>query len=231
MSNSHFRPLPKRPNSYDTSGLLEIYFREENRLREKSSFRLILLSLFFSTGFLVIIVKLMLIANTDVQSSYQFSGQILDSESRHDILDRNGNILATNVPVNSLYAHPNKILDIDMVSSTLPLIFPSMTESELRKNFSKNSQLVFLRKSISEEEKEQVLELGEPGLRFGERELRIYPNGSILSHVLGKTRIRDISTSRVILEGVSGLEKKFNHQLRSSDSAGFPLELSIDLAR
>ena len=155
---------------------------------------------------------------------------IREIESRHDIVDRNGNILATNIPVNSLYAHPNKLLDAKFAAESLSLIFPEMKAEEVLRLFEKNPKFVFLKGSISEVEKNQILELGEPGLKFGDRELRLYPNGPLLAHVLGRTQIKEMSSKDVRLEGVSGLEKMFDDTLKKYDFEQKPLKLSIDLA-
>ena len=72
-------------------------------------------------------------------------------------------------------------------------------------------------KIISQEEKNQILELGEPVLKFGDRELRLYPNGPLLAHVLGRTQIKEMSSKDVRLEGVSGLEKMFDDTLKKYD--------------
>ena len=230
MSNMPYRPMPRQPEPLNANNRMALYFREESRLREKSSFRLILLSLIFLMAFLLITLKLTFIAGSKVSISsgtYKMSREI---ESRHDIVDRNGNILATNIPVNSLYAHPNKLLDAKFAAESLSLIFPEMKAEEVLRLFEKNPKFVFLKGSISEVEKNQILELGEPGLKFGDRELRLYPNGPLLAHVLGRTQIKEMSSKDVRLEGVSGLEKMFDNALKKYDFEQKPLKLSIDLA-
>ena len=217
MSNMPYRPMPRQPEPLNANNRMALYFREESRLREKSSFRLILLSLIFLMAFLLITLKLTFIAGSKVSISsgtYKMNREI---ESRHDIVDRNGNILATNIPVNSLYAHPNKLLDAKFAAESLSLIFPEMKAEEVLRLFEKNPKFVFLKGSISEAEKNQILELGEPGLKFGDRELRLYPNGPLLAHVLGRTQIKEMSSKDVRLEWVSGLEKIFDNSLKKYD--------------
>ena len=230
MSNMPYRPMPRQPEPLNANNRMALYFREESRLREKSSFRLILLSLIFLMAFLLITLKLTFIAGSKVSISSGTYKIIREIESRHDIVDRNGNILATNIPVNSLYAHPNKLLDAKFAAESLSLIFPEMKAEEVLRLFEENPKFVFLKGSISEVEKNQILELGEPGLKFGDRELRLYPNGPLLAHVLGRTQIKEMSSKDVRLEGVSGLEKMFDDTLKKYDFEQKPLKLSIDLA-
>ena len=230
MNRVNFRPMPRQISPNDSRGQMTVYFKEENRLRDKSSFRLLLLSGFFASCFFLIVIKLTIIAGSDGTVNSGYNKKISEYESRQDIVDRNGNILATNIPVYSLYAHPEKLLDPEFAAKNLSLIFPDHYENKLLKLFREHPKFVFLKKSITNNEKTQVLELGEPGLRFGERELRIYPNGSLLSHVLGRTKIKEISTTESSIEGISGLEKMFNNQLIKKGLDRDPLKLSIDLA-
>ena len=82
---------------------------------------------------------------------------------------------------------------------------------------------------ISPEQRQAVHDLGEPGLLFGPREMRLYPNGPLAAHVLGGASFgrEDVHSAEVI--GVAGIEKALDARLRDPARADEPLRLSIDL--
>ena len=51
--------------------------------------------------------------------------------------------------------------------------------------FAGERKFVWVKRKISPEQKQAVHDLGEPGLLFGPREMRLYPNGRLAAHVLG----------------------------------------------
>jgi len=66
-------------------------------------------------------------------------------------------------------------------------------------------------------------------LKFGPRELRLYPNGRLAAHVLGGASFgrEDVAAAEVV--GVAGVEKTFDAFLRDPTYAGEALELTLDL--
>ena len=101
---------------------------------------------------------------------------ILDN-SRNKITDRNGIVLATNIKTYSLYVHPQELIDKVAVAESLADIFPSLDKQRIIKKFSDGRKFVWIKKSLSPEERSMVKKLGEPGIYFGPREIRLYPNG------------------------------------------------------
>jgi cell division protein FtsI (penicillin-binding protein 3) len=74
-----------------------------------------------------------------------------------------------------------------------------------------------------------VHELGEPGLKFGPREMRLYPNGRLAAHVLGGVRYGRQSVRSAELVGSAGVELQFDKFLQDELGSGDPLILSLDL--
>ncbi len=148
---------------------------------------------------------------------------------RADITDRQGRVLATNLLTNSLYAHPRQMVDPDGAVRKLVKIFPDLDIERLKKDFSGKRSFVWIKKKISPEQMQAVHDIGEPGLLFGPREMRLYPNGRIASHVLGGSTFgkEDVASAEVI--GVGGVEKAFDRWLRDPANNGAPLVLSLDL--
>ena len=74
-----------------------------------------------------------------------------------------------------------------------------------------------------------VHEIGDPGLLFGPREMRLYPNGAIAAHVLGGASFGREGVHSAEVVGVAGVEKTFDGWLRDPANGGAPLQLSLDL--
>jgi cell division protein FtsI (penicillin-binding protein 3) len=74
-----------------------------------------------------------------------------------------------------------------------------------------------------------VHEIGDPGLLFGPREMRLYPNGVMAAHVLGGSSFGAEGVHSAEVIGTAGIEKALDARLRDPAQAGTPLVLSIDL--
>jgi cell division protein FtsI (penicillin-binding protein 3) len=74
-----------------------------------------------------------------------------------------------------------------------------------------------------------VHDIGDPGLLFGPREMRLYPNGKLAGHILGGTTFGKQGVHSAEIIGVAGVEKEFDELLRDPKSSGLPLKLSLDL--
>ncbi len=148
---------------------------------------------------------------------------------RADIVDRNGRILATNLETHSLYAHPRDMVDPAHAAKQLAGIFPELKEDDLLGKFTGDRKFVWIRKQISPEQMQAVHDIGSPGLLFGPREMRLYPNGPIASHIMGGASYGREGVHSAEVIGVAGVERKFDTELRDPAREGEPLQLSIDL--
>ena len=74
-----------------------------------------------------------------------------------------------------------------------------------------------------------VHNIGDPGLLFAPREMRLYPNGSLAAHIMGGASFGKEGVAAAEVIGVAGVEKYFDDYLRDPANGATPLELSIDL--
>ena len=169
-----------------------------------------------------------LAASEPAEPRAQTEGASIVSQ-RADIVDRNGRILATNMETYSLYAHPQQMIEPERAAASLAKIFPEINEERLLKDFTGNRKFVWVRKKLSPEQKQAVHDIGEPGLLFGPREMRLYPNGALAAHVLGGTRFGQEGVHSAEVVGTAGIERHLDRDLRDPAREGAPLALSIDL--
>lgn len=150
--------------------------------------------------------------------------------SRPDILDRNGQLLATDIRTVSMFAEPNRIVDVDDAVEKLATIFPDIDrKGTYAKLSAKSSRFAWIRRQITPRQQSQILELGIPGVGFRPEKKRFYPGGNTAAHVLGYVDIDN--------RGVAGMERYLDEQglldLRAagltSDMPLEPVTLSIDL--
>jgi cell division protein FtsI (penicillin-binding protein 3) len=138
--------------------------------------------------------------------------------ARADITDRNGRLLARDLPVFDLYARPDVIGDRAEAARGLS-VATGADEQRLLRAFMGKHNYVLVARQITPDTRENVMHLGLPGLEFQTTVKRFYPDGDAAAQVLGQTQ--QVSGG----QGVSGLEKGLNAQL----IAGKPAQLSLDM--
>jgi cell division protein FtsI (penicillin-binding protein 3) len=89
---------------------------------------------------------------------------------------------------------------------------------------------MWIKRRMSPEQQQAVHDIGDPGLLFGPREMRLYPNGRLASHILGGASFGREGVDSAEVIGVAGVEKTFDAYLRDPANDGRPLELSLDLS-
>jgi cell division protein FtsI (penicillin-binding protein 3) len=149
--------------------------------------------------------------------------------ARPDILDRNGEILATDVKAPSLFAEPRRIIDVDEAVELLTAVLPDLDATELRERLASKRGFVWLKREITPRQQQEIRHLGLPGVGFLSENKRVYPNRSEVSHVIGHVNIDN--------QGIAGIEKWLdNSGLADLHTAGFatdrlqkPIVLSLDL--
>jgi cell division protein FtsI (penicillin-binding protein 3) len=121
------------------------------------------------------------------------------------------------------------MIDPAKAARDLAAIFPELEEDDLLKDFTGERRFLWIRREISPEQMQAVHDIGDPGLLFGPREMRLYPNGSVAAHILGGATYGREGVHSAEVIGVAGVEKYFDDFLRDPANEGAPLELSIDL--
>ena len=142
---------------------------------------------------------------------------------RADIVDRNGNLLATNFETHSLYAQPPQMVDPAHAARELARIFPDLKEQDLIEDFTGKRKFVWIKRKLSPEQMQAVHEIGDPGLLFGPRDMRLYPNGKLAAHVLGGASFGKEGVHAAEVIGVAGVEKYFDDYLRDPANGDTPL--------
>ncbi|MBR9842575.1 MAG: penicillin-binding protein 2 [Rhodobacteraceae bacterium] len=201
--------------------------RQTSRLRAEG--RLLVLSVVFLSLFTVVGARMAMLSFSEAQEPRaSVSGSMITSQ-RADIVDRKGRILATNLETHSLYAQPHHMIDKAHVARELVKIFPDLDEEKLLERFSGKRKFMWIRKKLSPEQKQAVHDIGDPGLMFGPREMRLYPNGHLAAHVLGGTSFRKEDVRAAELVGVAGIERQLDEALRDPANGDKALTLSLDL--
>jgi cell division protein FtsI (penicillin-binding protein 3) len=138
---------------------------------------------------------------------------------RADIVDRNGELLATSVETYSLWANPSLVWDAEEVASGLQQQFPELRLADLKARLADSSkQFVWVKRGLTPRQREEVMGLGLEGLGFRTEKRRAYPLGSLAGHVLGQMDLDG--------KGIAGLELSFNDKLVAG---GEPLRLTLDI--
>ena len=196
---------------------------KKHRAQAKS--RIVIVISAFLTGYTVIGGRLAqyALAIPETVSSIMPPDRLM--ASRPDLLDRNGEVLATDIRTVSLFAEPHKIVDPDEAVEMLATVLPDL---DVKGTYRKLSSQ-WLRRQLTPKQQSEILALGIPGIGFRPEKRRFYPGGNTASHVVGHVNIDN--------RGIAGMEKYVDSQGladlaavgMTSNTALEPVKLSLDL--
>ncbi|MCV3272684.1 peptidoglycan D,D-transpeptidase FtsI family protein [Roseobacter sinensis] len=200
-----------------------------DQARQRAEGRLLVLGMIFVAAFSVVGLRMGVLATAEPMEPRAEAPGAVILASRADIVDRHGRLLATNFETHSLYAQPPQMVDPAAAARGLAQIFPDLDEKDLYEDFTGKRKFIWIKRKISPEQMQAVHEIGDPGLLFGSRDMRLYPNGRLASHVLGGASYGREGVHAAEVIGVAGIEKYFDDHLRDPAHGNQPLELSLDL--
>jgi cell division protein FtsI (penicillin-binding protein 3) len=149
--------------------------------------------------------------------------------SRPDIVDRNGEVLATDIKTASLFAEPRRIVDADEALEKISSVLPDLDYEQTYNKLKSGTGFVWLKRQLSPKQQNDIMQLGIPGIGFRTEKRRFYPGGPTASQILGLVNIDN--------QGIAGIEKYIDSQgLADLQASGLaterdlqPVKLSIDL--
>lgn len=198
--------------------------------RDNMRGRIQLAAVVFGLAYMVIVGRLLMFGVMDPASGN--SGDDPNAAmaiGRPDLVDRNREILATDIKTASLYGEPRNIIDPDEAAEALTTVLTDLDVNALRKRLTGNAGFVWIKREITPTQQARIHALGIPGIGFLTENRRFYPGGPTAAHILGLVNIDN--------QGIAGIEKAVDDRwLGALHKAGFgrgedldPVELSIDL--
>lgn len=215
------KPLPRRAAG-QPEALPE---GEVRRSVETGRTRLLVTAGLFAMAFLAIggrLVDIMVLkAQPEPPSQARAAATETYATGRAEIVDRNGFVLATNLPTVDLYADAARVVEVtspERAADDLLTVLPHLDRADLIERLKSGKRFVYLERNLTPRQKAMVNARGIPGVYFMDSERRVYPQGPLVSHVLGATDPDN--------NGTAGVEAQFDERLKTSPD---PLRLSLDL--
>lgn len=195
------------------------YFIREKQNANMVRNRLIFVMSAFAVLFFIVAMKATEVTVLGHSEKKSVASSKKDNVKRSEIVDRNGNLLATNLKTSSIYANPKEILNFEETVTKLSDTIPKLDAPSLMADLDRDTKFVWIKRNITPKEQKAVNDLGLPGIYFIDDKSRVYPHGNLLSHILGYVDVDN--------KGLAGIEREFDELL--SKSGKKPLQLSVDL--
>lgn len=187
--------------------------------------RVLLSMAMLALAFSVIGVRLVYlgVVDRDIMAA-QANIDITTSMSRPDIVDRNGDLLATDIITSSLYAEPRRIVDVDEAVELITTALPELKVAKVHRRLSSQAGFVWLQRELTPQKESEILALGIPGIGFRKETKRFYPKAETASHLIGHVNIDNV--------GIAGLEKYVDDsRLNELRSTGFAANAKMEAVR
>lgn len=140
--------------------------------------------------------------------------------TRGRITDRNGQVLASSVPVKAVWAIPDDVLEAPKEKLRELASLLEMSEAELRKKLDSDRQFVYLKRQVEPAVTERIAALGIAGIETRKEYKRFYPEGEVMAHVVGFTNVEDAGQEGIELASEKNLAGKVGNRRVIKDRLG-----------
>lgn len=139
--------------------------------------------------------------------------------TRGKITDRNGQVLASSMPVKAIWAIPEDVLEAAPEKLRALAKLLEMSEAELRKKLDSDRSFVYLKRQVEQDTADKIAKLGITGIDTRKEYKRFYPQGEVMAHVVGFTSVEDAGqegmelASQKNLAGMTGSRRVIKDRL------------------
>jgi len=149
---------------------------------------------------------------------------------RGEILDRNGQPLATTIKLWAVAVNPQKILgDKNALAVKLNQLMPEKSVDDYRRILFGKRKFLYLRQPAPPELAAAVHALGEPGLLLLSEPHRLFPQGAMAGHLLGYSQEVEDGHGHSGITGI-GVERFFNDALAQGKSIQLAMDTRVQAA-
>ena len=185
-----------------------------------ASGRMGFIAFWFLLAYAIIIGRLfyLTVMNYEPRSFKVGNSQSNYTLARHNILDRNGLILATSLPTWDLSVDPAQVKgNPQEVAEKIHSALPDIDTQTIYDKITSHAGFKYIKRNLTPKERSAINWLGYYFLAETKGEKRVYPQGNLVSHLLGGVDIDNI--------GIAGIEKAYDTELMDKD-----VQLSIDVS-
>jgi cell division protein FtsI (penicillin-binding protein 3) len=111
--------------------------------------------------------------------------------TRGKIMDRHGQVLASSVPVRAIWAIPKDVLKSPPETLRKLAKLLEMSETELRKKLDSPRTFVYLKRQVEMDVVKEIVALKVAGIDTRPEYKRFYPQGEVMTHLVGFTNVED----------------------------------------
>ncbi len=186
-----------------------------SRQADRAKARILMCAVVFAAAFASLAARLAFITFGQIVPQTSIASAPAAEGPRPEIIDRNGALLATNLPMIALEVWGKEVWDAHETAEKLHGVLPAIDTQSLEQKL-RAGQYVEVDADMTPAERQAVFDLGLPGVRFSSRIQRFYPQADLAAHVVGHEEPGK--------GGVMGLEKATNGWPR-----GGAMRASIDI--
>jgi len=139
--------------------------------------------------------------------------------TRGKITDRDGQVLASSVPVKAIWAIPDDVQEAPPAKLKQLAKLLDMSDAELQKKLDSDRSFVYLKRQVEQDVAEQITKLGIDGIQTRKEYKRFYPQGEVTTHVVGFTNVEDQGQESMelaqqkTLQGITGSRRVIKDRL------------------